>query len=770
MWSIVRCAVLVTALVAGGLAAPAGAGEARDRSIVVRVLDTAEKPVDARVFVVGTNQGQSFQWLTEAGLARFTLVPGRYWIAVEALGYETVRHAVDVQDGDPAREVVYHLAQLAKIGSVRSRVDLNVAVSSVSSPSRRLAYDLAEALSSVAGVSASGTGGGLGLHVSLQGQDESLSHFQFGSAPVSANAAALAINTDLVQSVQVDQSRELVQFVGLGPTPNAAARFRARLGSYGSVLESASFQDSFGQTGIAVLHTLRAEESALNGSVYRDTSGSAYRHVGALHTAGDYLSVSGPIGSWAGSAVGAFSTSRASPLSTYLSGGTPVGTGPGEFQMKSARNTAFSLNGAVRSNSVALTYAQFGAETSDVQALRVVDSAVFPFGLQQRSDVQTFSLSAERALTAKVTAQASIQVFNERSAAALLGAGSSVSEHVYDALLELRSPDHEQWSLTYKSGRVDGLTHASVVGRTTRRVGNNVRLTGVVSDGTIAQQGDDARRARGWVDTYAADFDCANGIIVTQGPGDAAATPHELRFYTSATFDTRAVRGSVAAWHTTTRGQLLTGALVPLRDVEPSLPPGYVTELLDKAASPSRCGGPHSTPYALFARRDIAGQSVTTQGVTLALAADRGVTHGEFSLDLVSSRLDRLDPRMRDPLSIYIAGAQLAGVPFVRGTLVLNRPFTSNAEGLVSVHYESANNQYNLSPFLTTSVGIARRLRPGASLTIVAGNLLNTDAGVFVSSRYARALRTEDGTLLRGVAAPLRPFRVSAQLDLSLGK
>ncbi|MDB5071768.1 MAG: hypothetical protein JWM87_2879 [Candidatus Eremiobacteraeota bacterium] len=748
----------------------ADAAEPDPAVLAVHVRSTSGEPVAARIFIVGTAKNESLQSLSDRnGDARFVVPDGRYWVRAEAPGFQRVREAINIERGT-TRDVSIELAPLQEIGRSQSRIVSSVRSSSPDSIARKISPNLADALNSVAGVAAIGTDTGLGLRVALGGEDESLTQFSFGGAPLPASAAALAINTDLVQTVQIDQSREAVQFVGLAPTARPVWGGRLRSGSYGSALNSASFQDTFGSVGVAMLHTLRAAESPLNGTVYLDSSGASYRHVGALHTTGDYLKLTGPVGSWAGSGLVTSSHVLASPIATYFAGAVPFGTGPGERTETTARNPVFALNGAVASTSLAVTYAEFVNLSHDWQVPRLAPGAAFPFDLRERSTVRTYSASAERGLNSDLILDGGWQFFNESTAGNVSGTAERVDRHVDEMTLGLRRADRETgtWRAEYKGGRVDGRPYGEIVASARRRIGRRLSLDVTTSAGTIAQQGSDVRTVRGWLEPYAVAVDCADGTIVAEGPGEAAATPRRFRIFGSAGWTGPGVHLGASAWYTRMQNQLLTGALVPLRANDPSVPVGYIDALVAAAGSSLNCGPGRN--YTVFARRDVGGVASTNTGFTLTASLDRGRDHAEAALEIVSARLDAMNTALRDPLSLYTVGGQLPGVPRIRGTVSYDRTLGTRSEMLASIHYEGSNNRYNLPPFVTTSVGVSRVLRPSLSLTFVAGNLFNDYAGSFVSPRYALPVRTAGGSTRRGVAAPLPPLRISAQLDIRLAR
>jgi hypothetical protein len=746
----------------------ADAGELQSAVLAVHVQSTAGEPLGARVFVIGTGKDASSQAIADrAGNARFVVPDGRYWISAEAVGFQTAREAVDTEAGS-VRDVLIEMSPLQEIGRSHSRVVASTQSSSPASIPRRIAPNLAEALSSVAGVAATAGDSGLGIRASLEGDDEAMTTFSYGGAPLPANAAALAINTDLVQTVQVDQSRESIQFIGLGPAPAPVSNVKLRAGSYGSALSSVSFQDTLGAVGVAVLHTLRAQESPINGSVYADSSGTTYRHVGALHAAGDYIKATAPVGTWAGSAVFTTTRVRATPLATYFAGSVPYGTGPGERSDSTTRNPVVALNGAVASTSVALTYAEFATTLLDSQDPRIAAGASFPFDVRERSIVRTYSASVERGLTAGAILEGAFQSFTQGTTAEVNGITDRVAHKVEEVTLGLRGAEHENgaWRTDYRIGRVDGRAYGTLAGTLRRRAGPHLTFDGGASFGTVAEQGNDVRIARGWLEPYAADVDCGDHTIVAEGPGDAAATPRRFRAHVSAAWSAPTFHVAASAWYARTRNQLLSSALVPLSGTDPSLPPGYVPALLAQAGLPTRCGTPGT--YDIFARRDVAGVGTTNAGVAVNASYDRGRHHLEASAELVSTRLDTIAGALRAPMSIYLPGRQLPGVPLVRGTLSYDRTVGSRLELLASVHYEGSNNRHNLPPFAMTSVGVSYMLRPSASLTVVAGNVFDEFAGTFVSSRYAAPIATLGGRTLLGVAAPLPPLRVSAQLDVRI--
>ena len=577
----------------------------------------AGDPLVARVFVVGTGKSASYQAISDGtGAARFVLPDGRYWVSAEASGYDTAREAVDVTAGT-TRDVDVVLVRLQEIGSTHSRISSSVRVSAPGTAARKLSPDLVDALNSIAGVAAISGAGSLGLRVSLGGEDESLTQYSFGGAALPANAAALSINTDLVQSVQIDQSRELVRFIGLGPTATPVTNLRVRGGSYGTALNGVSFQDTVGAVGIAALHTLRAEESPLNGAVYGDSSGASYRHVGALHVAGDYVKVTAPVGTWAGSAVMTSSRLAATPLRTYFAGDVPSGTGPGERTDTTVRNPVFALNGAVASTSVSLTYAEFTTVSHDRQRPRLSMGAAFPFDLDQQSGVRTYSVAAERGLTANATLEAGWQRFQESSAADISSVTNRVEHGVDEVSAGVRSAERESgtWRVEYKGGRVENHRYGEVVASAHRRAGQHLSAGASASFGTIAQRGSDLRTVRGWLEPYAADVDCADRLIVTEGPGDVTATPRRVRLFGSAQWSRAALRVSGSAWYARTRDQLLSGALVPLRPQDSGVPLGYVDALVSAAASSLQCG-----TWRRRCRLSVFGLSSTrASGIELAL-------------------------------------------------------------------------------------------------------------------------------------------------------
>ena len=766
-----RCCIIAILLLAA-FAIPATAAMPSDTAasvVIVHVRDLSSNPVAARVLVVGTSTGESYQRLTDTlGESRFNVQSGRYWITVEAHGYQEVRTQIVLGLGE-VREITFALADLKLIGRVRSHSDADRVLSEPTNTARRISPNLAEALSTVAAVSATGNDNALGIRASLQGGDESLTSYGMAGAPLPANAAALAINTDLIQTVQFDQSRELVQFAGLSSTAAPVYQMRARTGSYGAAFESVSFQDTLGATGIAMLHTLRSAQSPLNGSVYEDTSGASYRHVGALHTTGDYIKADGPIGSFAGSAQTSVSRNSASPLSTYFAGRLPMGTGPGERADIATRNSVVTLNGSVASTSVALTYADVVVDSRDLQPDRLVDGVGFPFDLLLRTYVNTFSVSVERGVSGTLTADGSLQVFNQSTTSTLGGVRTGVSDRTYQTTFGIRHAARESdgWSAEYRGGRSGNAAYGSFNARIARRLSEHLAVVGVASAGTIAQEGNEVRQARGWIAPYEASFDCADGTVVTEGPGDSRSTPHRVRLFGSLTSNAGAVHLSASAWYTRLRGEMLSGALVPLRADDPSLPASYVSALIAEADSPLRCGS-SGEQFAVFGRRDVGGANITNRGVSASLSTDRGSLHAELSVEFVSARLDSAMALVAGPTSFYVPGRQLIGVPPFRSTLLLDWLLGRKTELLGSVHVESSNNSRNLPSYATVAAGLSRRMSPTSSLTIVAGNVFNTYAGTMVSPRYAVPVRTLDGSWFRGVAAPLPPARLSLQYDLRL--
>ena len=405
-----------------------------------------------------------------------------------------------------------------------------------------------------------------------------------------------------------------------------------------------------------MMHTLRAESSPVNGTTYLDTSGTSYRHVGAIHTTGDYIKADGPIGSYAGSTEISLSRGTASPLRTYFAGTLPVGTGPGELTANTAYNSVLTLNGAAASNSIAFTYAEVKSTARDQQPNRITDGSAFPFALTNRSGVQTFSASLERATAGGLTLSGGLQAFNESAVSEFAGTLNRIDDRLSEISVAVRGRDSQTsgWTAEYRGGHVDGRFYGSASAHWRRRLNDRMNVAGAMSAGSIPQQGNDVRQARGWLDPYEADFDCADRIIVTEGPGETASTPQQYRIFGSAGWDLGATHLAASAWYTRTQNQLLSAALVPLRSDDGTLPGGYVDQLLQEASSRLRCGAAGS--YALFARQDVAHVGTTNRGATVSLVRDIGPQHAELTVEFITSRLDTLAGQLQAPLSVYIPG------------------------------------------------------------------------------------------------------------------
>jgi len=124
-------------------------------------------------------------------------------------------------------------------------------------------------------------------------------------------------------------------------------------------------------------------------------------------------------------------------------------------------------------------------------------------------------------------------------------------------------------------------------------------------------------------------------------------------------------------------------------------------------------------------------------------------------IDFQRSILQAADRRLTSPLSIYIPGRQIPGVPLVKSGLNADLALGSQVQIMGNAVYVSGNNDHNLPAYMQVNVGAEKAFSPNATLDLVAVNLTHQYVGLFTSSRYAVPQLTQSGVFYFPNAAPL---------------
>jgi hypothetical protein len=743
----------------------------------VRVVDsTGRSLTGVSVTILGTDAGAtSIEKTDDTGIVDFKgLRTGIYRLIVVHPFFTSVRQQIELDEGSVETVSV---TLLREIGSVeaKSRVDVTAQSLSVNSLYRAIAPTVMDAISQLPGVDASSGAAGLGLSTSLRDEDSALTSYTIDGAPVN-NASALAVDTDLLSNVTVDSSADLVRLAFLGPTIAPEYTADSSVGGYGTAITKASAQGTSGVIGYAFAHVVDGTNSGLNGQIYKDLSGLTYDHVGNAVSYGDYEKLAISSSNFTASILGLESNGYVNPIPAYLTGSTPAGYGPGNFQTSQQHNYVASLNASLGDTALSVSESNWAFSNATNFEKQYVMGVPAPYYANSAFEGAESALSLERAISPRVTAQLELSNSNTNQVGTASESGSSaIYQGETDAALSITAPlfrsGEARVILKRDFARSLGSSSSfNVMASAPLSTNTTLEATGQVGGRPVFSQ--DVQNVLGPQNPNLATYDCSSGTISASvaGATESAASSAEA----TVGINSNLRRGSIgaSAFVDSLRGVLLSSAYVPASsESTAALPPGYLASLQKGFSSIGGCQGTPSLSQ-IYLVKDVGGISAIYRGVEL---------NGEYTLgsrltvqagyDLLQARFLGGPPLVVGPSSPYIPGAQLPGRPFGRAAVTMDWLASphNNMDVLLNLESCARNNPRNLPGYGVLNAGLGFSTSKYTNLVIAGSNLLNTYSGYFVSPRYAVPLSTplsKLGTL----AAPLPPASLFVRLYVHFGR
>jgi hypothetical protein len=763
--------------------------------VVITVTDAATgAPVGlARVLLDGPVITPEFTGAD--GKVIFEDVPsGIYRARVSKAGYQRVTSPDFEVLENRAVTIAVTLASVAglkTLATVDVHSEATISSTSVtdSSAVRKLSDTLAQALGKLSGVAVDTNPGGAGDEsqtISLEGHDPSQIALMLDGVPLNAPGTGgdlNQINTDLFSGGAVNFSPSAgslgggLNFRTLEPTQTWQGRLATSVGSFGKASTTISEQGSIGRLGVALVHSIRGSDSPLNGVQYLDASGFDYAHSGARLTGGELLKLRARVSeSQTLSATSIDSNAYNDFLCTQFSGPLPCGFGPGNasyrhFSFQSLTDTALVGLVGVQA-SVFATQSYFDRDL----LARFVNQMPAPFSSNTRTSTSGASLNAVLPAKDRHTLSVQATTTNARSDILSFSAGASApSVSGTTAYSSLQLSDSIRSSPKLTLGERIGLSHsqgggASLIG------GASATWTPTQSDQfsasiDLGNSGATQIRATLLTDPAALRFDCAAGIALGDGPGDAPGPRNSTSL--RATWQHRIRSGLLSA---NVYRQVQQGTPLELAVNGTALPPsyfpaGYFAIAQQIYQSPAGCNT--SSPFDarnVYIQQLVANARRTYQGAQLTGGFQVGAgLVAEPYYDIQGATIESADPRLTNAFSYTIAGSQVPNVPLHRAGLVLDyKAPRSKIETLVDGNYVSGNNPQNLPAYTTVDAAISYGTAV-ASLTLAETNIFNKFGGNFASPSNAVPLPTVGGGEFLTIARPLTPRQYALTLTVKFG-
>jgi hypothetical protein len=687
-----------------------------------------------------------------------------------------------------------------------SKIDITTTDISANSPIRRLSDSLTDALDKLAGVSVTtdATDPNSPVQISLNNQDESQTALTLDGIPLSAPGSAgnlRGIGTDLFSGSSVSFSPTAgglaggVNFSTLSPTQALQVRINGTTGTYDRSNYLFATTGSIGRLGFVIEHTDRDSNSPLTFQEYLDQSGLDYAHGGESETESDLLKIRYAFGDDRTSfTASALDTNRlAYAICAQDVTVLPCGIGPNNYNFGRyglAYGTLQSLVGDVQTTFSAYT----NSGTSNVNDLDryIVELNPVAAGdpMSPASYVPTLDPSASysNTVTRGIAYGASLAQgnhtfnFSGNTYSAIDASIPIVGSQYVTSFTNAASSSRYQFSDVIKSN--DKLTLTPTLSfADTSGLGGSF-LAGVATTWTprindayslsvnVGSSQPNLNAVGSYSDPISARFNCGADSAIVSGPGDTGEGAKQSATAVNLTWSHRFNGGATLSAQA--YSQLQTGQLINALIDEPSsyfaaAGPGYLQTLYAAYHSPTVCGIGGNDP-TVFVQEPIAGTRRLYQGVNLT---------GRFELSpyiallpsysLNGAILEAASGRLDDGPSTTIVGQQLPNRPIHKGNVALDglipRP---GIELLADAQYVGSNNQQNLGPYVSVSLGVSHRLGPG-QLTLFENNAFNAYPGVFATDTNARPLPLSDGDDLLTAATPLTPRTFFLSYAVALG-
>ena len=790
--------VLAIAMLANALPSAARA-QSVSGEIDIAVNDAATKaPIPlARVLLDGPVITAEFTGAN--GKVRFTEVPdGIYRARVFARSYRAVTSKEFEVINGSAVTVEVALAQtfenLKIIGSVTAKSTASVSTTSLSQDSaqRKLSSSLTDALGKLSGVtvSTSSSDSDATQTISLNGHDASQTALTVDGIPLNAPGTAgdmRMFNSDLFTGAAVHQGPQIgglgggVAFQTLEPTLSWQGDLLLSTGSNGKFNYSASDSGSIGKFGIAAMHTYRLSPSLIDGMRYLDASGLDYTHEGDGVYGGDLLKVRYDA-SESQAITGTFmSSTRYNEIACLqMTGALPCGYGPGNsheghFNLYSLQDDALIGDTSV----VASFYGTVSANESNLLD-RYVNGQAQPTGFSQSGDTTGFTLNATLPARQRHTISISAYSANTSTKYAPLVPQArpyvAAPQHASYSAITLNDDVRSNANLHFDSSL--GISHASNapssvlagIGATWQPTQSDTYSFSYNVGGVAAHAG----RFGALSDPESLRYDCNGGVAYGSAPGDEPGSSSSTSARLGYTHRLRSGEIGASLYRQVQMGTVLpaqvNGTVLEGLGV---VPPGYFGLVQGVYDSPAGCGAAPGTPFGaqnVYFFTPIGGVKRVYEGGSISGFFSIGNLVVQPFYDLTMVNLDSNDPRIDNPYSIEIPGAQVPGVPMHRAGLTLDYKTPRSAfEYLLTAQYTGGNNWQNLPAHTVVDAGISTLLSRG-TLTFAANNVFNTYGGIFAGSAYAVPYTTLGGTKVATIARPDSPRAYAVTYSVRVGQ
>lgn len=790
-------AALCTAVLVGGLLpVSAGAQSGNPGEIGIIVTDATTKAPISLARVILNGPVITTEFTDDHGLVQFIDVPdGIYEARVIKRGYDSVTSAqFEVVEGRSVQVAVsLALSQSLKViasVSVKSQAIISTTAIDNNSAQRKLSSDLVSALGKLAGVSidTSSTDSDATETISLSGQDASQTALTVDGIPLNAPGTAGNANmfsSDLFTGAGVSYGPSVnglaggVNFTTAQPTLSWQGNDSIAGGSNGANNWTLGESGSFGKFGIAVTLADRLTPSLLDGMTYLDSSGLDYNHDGDRTSGGEVVNLRYRLND-AQAISGLFigSTSRSNVVSTSTCGALPCGYGPGNFSTSVAQQYGLTDNALIGDTVVQATVYGRTSNFATNRLNRYIAGVLSPTGHISTMRTHGFSIQAE--LPAQQ--RHSISVNAQSSSTSFVTTPMIPSaEQYYNGVQQtsfssLQVVDRIHSSTKLMLDEIFGFSQAtnspvSLIGTTGLNWAPSTADSYAFSYSVGGSSGHGGRSTI-LTDPGSLSYNCAGDIVTGGAPGDqpgrssstSANFSYTHRWNTaqiSASFDRQVQNGIVmnTSVNATALGDIL--------------PPGYLGDVQDIYDSQGGCGYPAGTPFylnQLYFNTPVGGMRAVYEGVRLTGFATLGnfIIEPNYSVT-VAERISN-DPRIDNPYSTIISGAQIPNRPLHGGNLLVEYKAPNSAfDYAADAQYVGSNNNDNLPAYTTFAATVGVQLTRGY-LYFSAQNITNRDAGIFASPENAVPLQTAGGMLIPQLARPLTPRSYSVTYQIRFGQ
>ncbi len=714
------------------------------------------KPVGfARVALAGARYSEIL-YVGRSGRLRLRNIPGgTYELSIYAPGYQQKRTTIEIGDGETTNVEV----SLAPLGALKVIATVAVTrqptanISRVGNSGPRAVsasslYDAATLLPDI-------TSGNNGL--SVDGLSPNATQYHIDGVPVGTggNSPVLSqLGLGLFDAVSVNNigssSGPGLELTAPDPTIAFSATGLTQMADSGSNNTSVQVRGTSGYVGYVMRHVSRDDVGALQGLIFRDTSGLTYSHDDQTSGQGTLLKVRVPMSEYQhvlleGISLDSFGGGSCS----VASGGTPCGYGPGNGNRSKYEDAVFNYGLNTGRTDIGIGLSQSSATTTNDFGARFVNGLSSPFSAA--SNFKSSALNASIAgplsdnnelLGEFYDTTQSVHVSQPGFNAAFNG-GNYVSARLSDELT-LGGRSRVRLGIGYAHANRGHLS-MTLVGEKTR--GNDM-FSARLSVGSNALPPLQALPVLGnLADPATVSYDCRTGRVFANGDGALPEDPT-----TSGVQLAYRHEHSRFAINISASAQNVHNAQIPTLATSPSITAQQLAALNAFYASPGACG----VPFPLQA-----------SDVVLGSVLNANLTQVRSTVSVAWRATSRLTiaPYVQLTSSHYNSGTgwqPLLFQPNLRSGLLADYHFNDRKTELISlVGMEGKNNANGIGPYALLDVGISRQLGRG-DLIVSVTNVANAYASRFESSAFATPLA--NGIL--PMAAPFlgTAFHVSYQI------